>query len=270
MFAALRRVFRPDPHANLREVLGHQPLPTFPATVQAVLAALRDPETSLGVIGDRLAEDPALTVDVLKTVNSAAYGLRRPVSDAAHAARMLGRSELEALVLARAVRAAMPTRRVPGYDPAAFWRTAAERAALARGLAEAVQPSVARMSYTATLLQDVAVPLLAQADVPHYRDLLTTHRGERGRLQDLERSHLDFDHAMVSGWLCEAWAFPEPLQHAIAHHHDEGAPAPVRVAAELEHADQDTAIVIEAARAHLALSPEVTLELMARAAADAR
>jgi len=257
----LRSMFSSDPHANLKRVVGATPIPSFPASIQRVQQALRDPSCSMATVGDRIAADPGLSIDVLKLANSAAYGLRRPVSDPAHAARLLGRSEVEALVLGIAVRDALPGR-IPGFDAGRFWHTAARRAALAAGLAQRVQPRVARLSFTAGLLQDLAVPLLAHANPQGYRQVLATQRQLGGRLDHHERRSLGWDHAMVAGWLCEAWVFPQALALAIAGHHDDSAPAPVQVAAEL---DDDLEPMVEAARQRLGLPADTCLAVLEEA-----
>ena len=260
MLQRLRAIFTSDPHANLKKVVGSTPIPCFPASIQRVQRALRDPSASMGTVGERIAADPTLSIDVLKLANSAAYGLRRPVSDAAHAARLLGRSEVESLVLGIGVRDALP-RSIAGFDTAAFWRSSARRAAFAAAAAQRTQPRVARLAFTAGLLQDLAVPLLAQANPQDYRHVLATHRG--GALAHTEQEQLGWDHAMVAGWLCDSWCFPEPLQQAIAGHHSAAAPAPVRVAAELDGDDLEP--LVEAARTHLGFPPESSLEVLAEA-----
>lgn len=253
MLTTLRRVFRPDPDAALRELLGRRPLPTFPVSMQRVLAALRDPETSLAEVGRRLAADPSLSVDVLRQVNAPAYGLRRPVADAAHAVRLLGRTELEGLLLGRAVQRALPTE---GLDACAFWRVANERASLARLLAERVDRSQARFVFTVALLQDLAVPLLAATDAGGYRRVLADHDRGRDALIDHEGAT---DHAALGGALCRAWHFPTALAQAIADHHGDVPPV-LRVVSRIEHVDAPTEPVLDAARAELGLAPEAVLE----------
>ena len=258
----LRDAFSPDPHANLKKVVGNTPIPTFPASIRRVQDALRDPEVSMRAVGDRIAADPALSIDVLKLANSAAYGLRRPVSDPAHAARLLGRSEVEALVLGIAVRNALPTQ-VAGFDASGFWRTAARRAALASGLAQRVQPKVARTVFTAGLLSDLAVPLLVQANPQGYRSVLST--GDAALFQR-EQDTLGWDHAMVAGWLCDTWQFPATLRNAIQNHHGSLAPAPLVVATALDEGDDaDVEPLVEGARRRLGMLPEAALEVLAEA-----
>jgi HD-like signal output (HDOD) protein len=103
--------------------------------------------------------------------------------------------------------------------------------------------------------------LLAQADVPAYRAVLAEGWSPGTSLLQAERARLDFDHALVCGWLCDAWSFPEPLSRAITHHHDEQAPLSVRVAAELERGEADLDRVVAAAESLLTMPADRTLAL---------
>jgi HD-like signal output (HDOD) protein len=61
--------------SELRKILGDYELPSFPEVVMNVLRLLRDQESSSKEIAARLETDPGMHVRVLKTVNSASYGL---------------------------------------------------------------------------------------------------------------------------------------------------------------------------------------------------
>ena len=86
----------------------------------------------------------------------AAFGAAREIQDVRHATSFLGRSQLEQIVLALAVKAAVPVK-VKGFDPALHWKTAATRAAMARLLAEKLHPSrQAEIGYLQGLLVEAS------------------------------------------------------------------------------------------------------------------
>jgi len=114
-------------------------------------------------VAEQTVADPGLVVRVLKTVNSAAYGLRRSVDSMQHACSLMGRSHLESLVLSLPIREVLPDSPSPGFEAGRFWTTAFRRASLARLLAARFNPSRQAQCFTAGLLLDMAVPLLAQA-----------------------------------------------------------------------------------------------------------
>lgn len=242
MIGLLRRLV--DPRERLLHTLARADLPTLPSAHLRVLQALRS-DRSLPDVGRELALDPALTSAVLRTVNSAAFGLRRKVADASHAASLLGRAELETLVLGMGVVATSP-RDPPGLRTEDFWRTSARRAVTARALADHVAPRDRSACFTAGLLQDMALPLLCQARPAVYMELLASH--DHADLAAHERAALGVDHAEVAGWLAEHWRFPENLAMALRTHHAVGeGPPPVVVAGLLAH-DEEDAWIEETAR----------------------
>ena len=204
-------------------------LPTFPQITMSALEMARDDDASLSALADVLATDPGLSVTIMKTVNSAAYGCRQQVRNIHHAVSLLGRNEIEAMLIAAAVKGALPTSGVAGLDPARFWATAAKRAAAAKLLAQELDPSAASESFTAALLQDMAVPVLLNQRGGLYADVVSAwHQGQMD-LAQLERLSFEWDHALVGAQMGEHWQFPEALVHAIGSHHgtDEGMYRPL-------------------------------------------
>ncbi len=265
MIQTLRRMLGLDPQAQLKRTLGGMELPTFSQTTQALLRDLRDPDTPMSRIGDRLAADPGLSVTVLRLANRASNGLRRPVVDAAHATRLLGRSEIESLVIAAAVKQALPDAKTPGFDSGRFWRDAALRASVAKQLADVSDPAHARTAFTAALLQDMAIPLLVSANPERYRDLVADGTDQ---IEAREEEHYGWNHATVAGWLCSTWALPGDLTDLIVQHHQPGA-TPVLGAAE-HPLDADPDPFLEDARVTAGLGPEQAAALLEAARIDAQ
>ena len=103
-----------------------------------------------------------------------------------------------------------------------FWCGAARRAAVARSLAEVLCPSQAPSSFTAALLQDMAVPLLAHHGPAEYDELLADWQtGDSHGLDEMEQSEFGWDHADVGAYIGDKWRFPEALSGSIGDHHAE-------------------------------------------------
>ena len=207
-----------DPEEQLRKVLGEFELPAFPAIAHEVLALMRNDHLPGTKIAECLGRDPGLSVSVLRTVNSAAFACHRRVDDLTQAVAMIGMSGLESLVLSAAVSCSVP-RPSAAFDTNSFWHASTRRAATARAIARELHPSTAAQSYTAALLQDMALPFLATQLADSYGDLLEHWRSSNDDLSALERQQYDWDHAEVASWICSAWEFPETLTVAIAGHH---------------------------------------------------
>ncbi len=264
MFKLFKR--KPDPRENLRSVLGEQRLPSFPNLLWNVLEKLRDPEASMGEIGRLLSLDPGLSVKLLRTVNCAGTGVRKQVNSVSHAVVLLGRRQVESMVLAVAVQDALPAHQTGAFSSADFWKTAAHRAVTAHSLARIVEPAVADLSFTAALLQDMALPLLTLHRAHDYAPVLEAWHGGDGELEELEEQALGFHHAQVGDWMSETWTFPADLRAAIGDHHGgDGAPAPVQLVSQIRNADDADGqeFLLEGMRGRYGFNPDRTLRVMA-------
>ena len=233
------RFKRKDATAELRSLMGDYELPTFSGVAVSTLTLLRE-EGDMAKIADRLMADPGLTVRMLRTVNSAAFGMRQGVTNLQHAVSLLGRSRVEALVLTAAVGNALPT--MNGLDGRAFWHTSALRACLAKGIAGRVDPSHSVECFTAGLLQDMAIPVLEQVHPDRYPSVFAEAESDPSvTLRELERDAFGYDHTQVGAIMAETWELPNELVTAIAAHHDEGgeAPRPVQAVACVRHGSID-------------------------------
>ncbi|MEM9187998.1 MAG: HDOD domain-containing protein [Myxococcota bacterium] len=206
------------PEAVLKDALGAYELPTFPANVTQALAQLRSPASTLQEIGDTLLRDPGLSVRLVKLANSPAYGLRNPVKNVHHAVSLLGRSNVETLLLSVAVRKTIPKNTKP-LSAREFWKTSAVRASIAQKLAARVHPAGKSEAFTAGLLQDMAIPLLLHARRADYQELVPLWVAN-GDLVGAERDRFGWDHGVVAGMLCKQWDFPETLTSTIGSHHE--------------------------------------------------
>ncbi len=212
---------RCDPKKELRRLIGDYELPSFPVVALQALRLLRDDRNTLSRVGKEIARDPGLTARILAATSSAAHALRRPVNDLSQAVPLLGRNRVEAMLLAVAVKQALPTTSAAGVSPDVFWSTAGRRAAVAQELAALLHPRTASATFTAVLLQDMAIPLIAHAIPDRYAPLIDRWRNGDAGLTDLENEKLGWDHAETAGWMCRAWNFPDGLTAAIATHHND-------------------------------------------------
>lgn len=257
-----------DPKEQMKAVLGDYELPSFPVIILNALEKVRDADESAAEISELVATDPGLSVRVLTTVNSAAYALKHKVNNIDHAVSLMGRGELESILISMAVHEVIPTASIPGFDAHRFWGTAARRAALARGLADLIDPSSRSESFTAALLQDMAVPILARQRADDYGPVLEHWYSNGSDLATLERETFDWDHATVAMWMCDDWGFPERITEAIGAHHgtndDLVALPAVSLVGVLREQGESTGVeqLVESAYENYGLSRDQVVELV--------
>lgn len=85
-----------------------QKVPRLPVFAVELLGILHVEDTSADDVTRLANEDPAIVAEILKTVNSARYGLPRRVEDFKMAVVMLGFEEIQRIALSASVKKAMP------------------------------------------------------------------------------------------------------------------------------------------------------------------
>ncbi len=274
MLGLLGRRKAKDAQPNLDEILGSFELPSFPAVILAALEKIRDDDASIAEATDVIAADPGLTARLIDTVNSAAFGLRHTVRSVQHAASLLGRSQVESMLISLAVRDAVPNAAGPGFDAQRFWRTAARRAVTARAIADEIDPAARSESFTASLLQDMALPILTRARQQEYGGVLEQWHASTADLAQMEREEFGWTHAGVAGAMCERWSFPPAIGEAIRSHHDgiDGEDTPsdglvsVRIVAPLREVNEAAGVeyLVESMHGALGLSKDRASALVER------
>jgi HD-like signal output (HDOD) protein len=73
-------------------------LPPFPENLEKLLRLLGDPDVPFEKLASQLSNDPAMTADLIKYVNSAKYGVRKRIESLQDAVRLVGIRGLKDLV----------------------------------------------------------------------------------------------------------------------------------------------------------------------------
>jgi HD-like signal output (HDOD) protein len=206
-------------------------LPALPATFLKVTALLNDPDCGAADVAAVIEEDPALSGEVLRAVNSAFYGLPKKMVQVRQATSYLGLETVRALVLS--VELAQSFTRA-GLASSLVHRVFSERslraAHLARRLTKQCSPQAdADAAFTACLLMDVGQLVFAERRGGDWLPLFREAGGDGARLATLERERLGCDHGAASAYLWSLWGLPAVVIGAVATHH---GPLPADATAE--------------------------------------
>lgn len=210
-----------DPQEIIKELFSDVELPSFPTAIMEMLATLRNPDSTPEELIRKVECDPGLTVKVLRTVNSAAFGLPSKIEHIGHAVSLLGRARLESVVLSIAVNRSFSGMKWGRFNYKQYWHSAARRAFLASHMAEILHPSTKMESFTEGLLQDMGVLLLFMKKKDEYVDVYERWQNEPVSLGDLEHDHFGFDHTEVGAIAAKMWQLPDNLVRAIERHHED-------------------------------------------------
>lgn len=192
---------------------------SLPDAVVRLNALLADPDVSIDEIGEVVRLDPALAARVLRSVNSAYYGLRARVDTLSQAISMIGTRELHTIALATS--AALAFRNISSrlIDMESFWQHSVRAALAARAFATAGGRRDREQVFMAGLLHDVGQLVIYHQLPQHATAILQAVKG--GESQDLvEQELLGFTHADVGAALLERWNLPVTLTDPVRQHHD--------------------------------------------------
>lgn len=200
-------------------VLSCENLPTLPAVGVQLLSLTRDPGVSLDAIAEVIETDPALSVKVLKTVNSSMFGLKTPCTTIRRALGFLGLSAVKSIVLGFSLmESTCTTKDGQGYDLTSHWKRSIFAATAARILARHLNKCDPEEAFAAALFQDLGAMAMHAALGQTYVDAVGAEPDHSKHLA-LEQAALGFTHAEVGAALAHKWRLPNRYQQTIQHHH---------------------------------------------------
>ncbi|MCC6653471.1 MAG: HDOD domain-containing protein [Candidatus Eisenbacteria bacterium] len=232
---------------QLRALLGQVgQLPAVPSVYAELTRRLTDPSVSVFELGELVAEDVALTTQVLRLANSAYFGRGQVVTRITDAAARLGTRLLRSLVLTAEVYGRMPVTPSLSNKIEALQRHASLVARIASGL----DPRAAWKddAFTAGLVHDIG-KLLMISRLPELharieREAAASYRQE----YEVEMEMLGAHHGTLGACLLGMWGLPSSVIEAVHGHHDLALEVPhslnaaraVAIADRLAHAAADS------------------------------
>lgn len=192
----------------------------LPAVAMKVLSVVADPETTALELEAVLQGDLSLVTAVLKLANSAFYGLRRQVTSLRHALLLLGRNEVQGLVLSRVMFQAFKVPKGLQKDiMTGVWRHSLECALAAEYIAEQCGDK-SSVCFLGGMLHDVGKLLILQQFSAEIEDLVYYgHLAEEEGL-GVEVNLLGCSHSELGSQLLHRWMFPALFVEMVQNHHD--------------------------------------------------
>jgi HD-like signal output (HDOD) protein/ActR/RegA family two-component response regulator len=205
----LRQLLSSDGLALLAGGVGM--LPSAPTAFQEILACLQDPAASLSDAAQIIGRDVAMTANIMKLVNSAFFGSRRPITTTDRAVAYLGMDTLGALVLGHSVFQSGVATGIVGFSLEALWQHSLQTGVAARAIAfsENLPAAKADEAFLAGVLHDVGKVVFATKAAALLDDA-----------SDVDIvAQMEAHHAEVGAYLLGLWGFPNSIVEAVAFHH---------------------------------------------------
>lgn len=194
-------------------------LPQFPDNIVYLQKLITDPDSELSDIARQISMDPALTAELLKLVNSAAFMLQKRVDNIVEAVKMVGMRTLRAILFQYG------TQKLLDKDQRWLWDHSYKAAFYAYTLARYMlkRKDILDDVYVGGILHDMGKIIFSSVH-PQLLEKIEAFAQHREIDRDLfEDLSAGLNHAEIGALIAEKWNFPEVLVAAIRHHHEPGA-----------------------------------------------
>ena len=188
-------------------------LPTIPKVLKKLLVVIENPKVSLNEISNFISSDPALTIKVLKMVNSPVYGFPGRISSVNQAVILLGLTVVRGLLLGVSVFELMQKTMLGLWEHSLGTAIVSRLIAIKKGLKEPDELSVDG------LLHDIGKVLLILQYPEEYQKAMNDTETNSIPINKSEKDHFNTTHASVGAWMAQKWRFPPNLIDIIEYHH---------------------------------------------------
>ena len=195
-------------------------LPALPHAVTEFVQASAKPDYSIADLAKIIEKDSALTVELLRHVNSAMYASSSPIRSIKGAINQIGLRITKMHLMAVGMNAANRALKTKLINQRNFWNESLQRALFAKEIATRMHLDPG-LAFLGGLLQDFLLPVLTNTFNKQYLEYMDTSPtpGQGRNLVDWEREVFGWDHASAGAYYAAQWKFPDDLLCAIFFHH---------------------------------------------------
>ena len=192
----------------------------LPSVAMRVLSMVSDPETTTADLEAVLKGDISLVTSVLKLANSVFYGVRRQVDSLRHALLLLGKSEVQSLVLSRVMFQAFKVPAGAQKDiMVATWRHSLECGLAAESIAVQIDEE-SPVFFLGGMLHDLGKLVIIQKFLPELDGFDSYAESSEEDGLEMELKALGCGHDELGAMLLHRWMFPEELEGMLREHHN--------------------------------------------------
>jgi len=179
---------------------------------------VNDPQSSISDFAQQIELDPALTVRLLKIVNSPYYNFPSKVETISTAVSIIGTQDLRDLVLTTSLVSSFKGLNNPLCTMENFWRHSVYCGVIARKLAECMREPNPERFFTAGLLHDIGSMIFYQSFPEQSNTILQRAIQNEIPIQRAEEDAFGFTSADVGAELIKSWNLPTMLEETTKYH----------------------------------------------------
>jgi len=195
---------------------------TLPEITIKIIETVEDPKSTARDLHEIIKNDPALSVKVLKVVNSAFYGLPGQVASVDRAIILLGLSAVKNIAIAASIARLFKGGRVSkDFSATDLWRHSVAVAVAAHALAKASpHPVMTNEVFVAGMIHDIGTLVERQVFPEQFSAVIDHCMTEGKSFLATERQIIGVDHQAFGVGLTTKWKFPRHLRAAAGFHHN--------------------------------------------------
>ena len=209
-----------------------QDLPQFPQNIEKLNKLLDSDDSKISDIANQISNDVALTGELLKTVNSAAFSLQTPCSSISDAVKMIGTRGVKNMLYSIGSLNIFAAQTKKNED---LWKHSYQVAFYSYNLAKNFcksDNSVVEDAFVCGLLHDMG-KVIFETNCPEYIENVKKICKDKITSLDLfEKIISGVNHGEIGAKIAEKWNFPESIINVIRFHHSpENAPEATKILA---------------------------------------
>jgi diguanylate cyclase (GGDEF)-like protein len=204
----------------LKQIAANPNIPSPPTVILRVLEKASARDCTVADLCKVIRMDAGLSGKILRIVNSALFGLSRPVTSIDQALRVVGVNSARLLVLSIALPEMSQKSKLAGPVVQRYWKSSISGAIVAHGLAQHCRASDAEDEMATALLRDIGELILQQV-FPDSTEKIALQPEQLGvdAQCDREEAHYGLHHAEVSAFILDRWRLPTDMTEAVRWHH---------------------------------------------------
>lgn len=193
-------------------------LPSMPVLLMEAVQQINS-KPNMAILADKIGQDPAMAVRILRVINSPFYGMPREIGSLREAIVFLGLNRIRAMLMSLCF-AKMLSAWHKDFDYHKLRHHSVAVAECSRQLAirSGINPDLA---FTAGLLHDIGDLAIAM--------LFPNEFGQLAKMPEIgieaEQRILGFDHTAIGSKAVQYWNLPQAIQDAIEQHEKHPEPA---------------------------------------------
>lgn len=197
-------------------------LVTLPLVVTKLATLIENPQSDINEIAQVISYDQALTANLIRWANSAAWAQRTPIVKVRDAVIRLGAGRIFQIVVGNHVKRPMEsTCPEYGLSEGELWRHAIAASLASEELSSHCSVALPPETVTAALLHDIGKLVLKQLiDSSKLQSIIELSSSDSLTYIEAENKILGYTHSEVGSEMAKLWKFPDTIVSAIFYHHN--------------------------------------------------